>query len=125
MRVIAHSTQPLSNTQGSRQYDLFVDGKSFFVLPKVYEVGLKGSSSDVRIPGIISSMERGRLEQQAPARRVAAYSESGRNIVAPHSAEQVRRAICVCLVLNYVYLAPMVVLTLALIVILTFYFLYE
>jgi hypothetical protein len=88
MRVIAHSTQPLSNTQGSRQYDLFVDGKSFFVLPKVYEVGLKGSSSDVRIPGIISSMERGRLEQQAPARRVAAYSESGRNIVAPHSAEQ-------------------------------------
>ena len=42
IKVIAHASPPLSATPGFRQYDLFVDGQSFFNMPKVYELGIRG-----------------------------------------------------------------------------------
>jgi hypothetical protein len=51
LRLVVYSSQPMISHMGNRQYDLFIDGVSFFVLPKLYEVGLKGSVADNRIPG--------------------------------------------------------------------------
>ena len=42
VKVVAHASPPLSATPGFRQYDMFVDGQSFFTMPKVYELGIKG-----------------------------------------------------------------------------------
>lgn len=42
MKVVAHASPPLTATPGFRQYDLFIDGQSFFSLPKVYELGIRG-----------------------------------------------------------------------------------
>jgi len=90
LRIVVHSTLPMSNTQGVRQYDLFINGKSFFTMPKVYEIGLKGSASaaDARIPGVISDSQRGLLEQSSPSRTPMDYSGSGRAMVAPASAQE-------------------------------------
>jgi len=41
LKVIAHAAPALSGTPGFRQYDLIVDGQSFFLMPKVYELGIK------------------------------------------------------------------------------------
>lgn len=88
LRLVVHSTQPTSNVSGVRQYDLFINGKSIFLLPKVYEIGLKGSAQDRRTPGVLSDEDRGRLEQESPSRRSQSYSGSGRNLVAPSSESQ-------------------------------------
>jgi hypothetical protein len=66
LRIVAHSSQPMSGASGCRQYDLFIDGKSFFTLPKVYEVGLKGSFQDGRVPGVITKADRMKLEYNSP-----------------------------------------------------------
>lgn len=42
LKVVAHASPPLSATPGFRQYDLFIDGQSFFSMPKVYELGIRG-----------------------------------------------------------------------------------
>ena len=89
LRIIAHSIQQMSNVSGFRQYDLFIDGKSFFAMPKIYEIGLRGSTSERRKPGLISDAERARLALDSPTRRSLVYSESGRQLAAPNSAEEV------------------------------------
>jgi hypothetical protein len=43
LKVIAHATAPMSADPGFRQYDFFVDGRSFFTFPKVYRLGLSGT----------------------------------------------------------------------------------
>lgn len=89
LRLIAHSTQPMSNVSGVRQYELLINGKSFFNLPKVYEIGLKGSSAqDRRTPGVISDYEHQRGQDSA-TRTPLSYSGSGRNLVPPSSSSQV------------------------------------
>ena len=89
LKVVAHSTQPLSNVGTVRQYDLFINGRSFFTLPKVYEVGLKTTNTENRVPGVITSSDRQRLDAESPTRRSVTYSASGRNVVAPSTASQV------------------------------------
>lgn len=42
IKVVAHASPPLSAVPGFRQYDMFIDGQSFFTMPKVYELGIKG-----------------------------------------------------------------------------------
>jgi len=84
MRIVAYSTAPSYNTPGTRQYDLFIDGKSFFALPKVYEIGLRGTAAN-RIPGVITDSDRKVLSNE---RAVVSYSESGRDLVAPASAKE-------------------------------------
>lgn len=49
IKVVCHAAAPLTATPGFRQYDLFIDGQSFFIMPKVYELGIKGPNA--RVPG--------------------------------------------------------------------------
>lgn len=93
LKIVAHSTMPMSNRPGVRQYDLFIDGKSFFTLPKVYEIGLKGSVRDTRVPGVVADSQRSLMDasgnrSNTQSRSSMVYSESGRRLVAPASAEQ-------------------------------------
>ena len=55
LKVVAHAAPQVSATPGWRQYDLFIDGQSFFGMPKVYELGIKGPvASEARAPGVRS-----------------------------------------------------------------------
>lgn len=57
-KTICHATPPLSPQPGFRQYDLFIDGQSFFRMPKLFELGVKGvSAQDNRIPGQYNSYD--------------------------------------------------------------------
>lgn len=68
VKVVANATPSLGANPGSRQYDLFVDGQSFFNMPKMYELGLKGSmTAHDRVPGAI------------PSRNQTSSSSSARN----------------------------------------------
>jgi hypothetical protein len=42
LKVVCHAAAPMSPTPGFRQYDMFIDGQSFFTMPKVYELGIRG-----------------------------------------------------------------------------------
>ena len=44
LKVIAYATPPMNAGPGFRQYDFYVDGKSFFAFPKVYRLGLRGGA---------------------------------------------------------------------------------
>jgi len=58
LRVITKATPSIRATNTARQYDFFVDGQSFFILPKVFELGIKGPSDSFhRLPGIMSHMD--------------------------------------------------------------------
>jgi len=58
-KVTAYAAPPMSATVAYRQYDLFVDGMSYFRMPKVYELGVKGDHSAVaRQPGITAGDTR-------------------------------------------------------------------
>ena len=48
IKVLCHAAPPMSVEPGFRQYDLSIDGQSFFTMPKVFQVGIKGSNN---IPG--------------------------------------------------------------------------
>jgi len=52
IKVVCHAAAPLSPIPGFRQYDLYIDGQSFFTMPKVYELGIKGPiPPHARVPG--------------------------------------------------------------------------
>ena len=40
LKVVAHASAPVNVHPNFRQYDFFVDGMSFFSMPKVYRLGL-------------------------------------------------------------------------------------
>ena len=42
LKVACHAAAPMTANPNFRQYDLFIDGQSFFLMPKVYELGLRG-----------------------------------------------------------------------------------
>lgn len=44
LKVQCHAAAPMTANPNFRQYDLFIDGQSFFLMPKVYELGLRGGS---------------------------------------------------------------------------------
>lgn len=65
LKVVAHANPPLSATPSFRQYDFFVDGQSFFDMPKVYELGLRGApQAQSRVPG--NSFSYGDTARRAP-----------------------------------------------------------
>jgi len=43
LKVVAHGTTPMNAHPNFRQYEFFVDGMSFFTMPKVYRLGLTGA----------------------------------------------------------------------------------
>jgi len=78
IKVLAHASPPMSSAQinNFRQYDLFVDGQSFFTMPKAFELGLKGQpSAQARQPGDLrqykedSSYSSNRKNQDADLQR--------------------------------------------------------
>lgn len=42
-KVVCHAAPPMSVEPGFRQYDLLIDGLSFFTMPKVFQIGIKGA----------------------------------------------------------------------------------
>lgn len=53
LKVIAHVTTPMNAPPNFRQYDFFVDGMSFFSMPKVYRLGLTGADP-IHEPGALA-----------------------------------------------------------------------
>lgn len=45
LKVVAYAHPPMNVSPGFRQYDFYVDGMSFFSMPKVYRLGLSASAS--------------------------------------------------------------------------------
>lgn len=96
-RVCIHANPP--TTSGTRQYELYIDGRSFFTLPKVFELGVTGSS-DKRIPGVITQSQRNVLTPRSTSEGLSYDRKKGgyvETVVAPKSRdeedEDLRRAI--------------------------------
>ena len=51
IKVLCHAAPPLQATPGFRQYDLLIDGQSFFTMPKVFQLGVRGGSVPNQVPG--------------------------------------------------------------------------
>lgn len=94
LKVVAHATAPMSAEPGFRQYDFFVDGRSFFSFPKVYRLGLSGN----RTMSPDNNRERG--AQRGPAGSYPKIEHSGSSgrrgkesaiaqIEAPHNPDEV------------------------------------
>jgi len=89
LKVVAHATAPMSAEPGFRQYDFFVDGRSFFSFPKVYRLGLSGSktmSPDMRATATRSS---GRMAESSARRKVSNHGSGNiAAIEAPHNPDE-------------------------------------
>lgn len=91
LKVVAHATAPMSAEPGFRQYDFFVDGRSFFSFPKVYRLGLSGGRT-VSPDGRAFRSGAGRGVAESSGRRKS--SEIAR-IEAPHNPDEVSSYVCV------------------------------
>lgn len=70
IKVVCHASPPLSAPPGFRQYDLLIDGQSFFNMPKVYELGVRTSSNSYSGRGTGGAAPpRGDLARSAPNTR--------------------------------------------------------
>ena len=49
LKLIAHAAPPLFHTPGFRQFDLLLDGMSFFEMPKIYQLGATKPSAPVQM----------------------------------------------------------------------------
>ena len=54
LKVVAYAAAPLFPPPGFRQFDLFIDGLSYWEMPKMFELGLRGKP-DMRPPRVRSS----------------------------------------------------------------------
>eukprot|EP00559_Dactyliosolen_fragilissimus_P000953 CAMPEP_0184855456 /NCGR_PEP_ID=MMETSP0580-20130426/699_1 /TAXON_ID=1118495 /ORGANISM="Dactyliosolen fragilissimus" /LENGTH=374 /DNA_ID=CAMNT_0027349969 /DNA_START=167 /DNA_END=1291 /DNA_ORIENTATION=+ len=94
LRLFAQATPPMSGD--GRQYDLFIDGQSFFSMPKVYELGLKGPiTAHDRIPGVMTNAHDAPPTRQYDVTRGEYVSTGPRNV---HEEEaDLKRAIAASL----------------------------
>jgi hypothetical protein len=69
VKIVAHSTLALFNTTpGFRQFELFLDGMSYFSMPKIYELGLKPANGQYDIVQSKGNSEYYRLQdKQGPS----------------------------------------------------------
>uniref|UniRef100_A0A7S2RZE9 Uncharacterized protein n=1 Tax=Eucampia antarctica TaxID=49252 RepID=A0A7S2RZE9_9STRA len=76
MKIICHASPPINVQPGFRQYDFYVDGQSFFSMPKVYRLGLNVNVTSASAPGAAVSrgVEAGALALATSSRRTAEYS---------------------------------------------------
>ena len=84
LKVIAHATAPMSADPGFRQYDFFVDGRSFFTFPKVYRLGLSGSRTVSPREGGQRSSSGNRMAESSSRRK----SSSIAAIETPHNRDE-------------------------------------
>lgn len=83
LKVVAHATAPMSAEPGFRQYDFFVDGRSFFSFPKVYRLGLTGNKT--MSPDSRSS--RSGMAESSGRRRASGKNDIAQ-IEAPHNPDE-------------------------------------
>ena len=86
LKVVAHATTPMTVEPGFRQYDFFVDGRSFFSFPKVYRLGLTAGAGkmDARSPrGVGAGLAESSGRMSGPPKSLA-------QIEAPHNPDEVR-----------------------------------
>jgi len=81
LKIVAHAAPPMAMTPGFRQYDFFVNGQSFFSMPKLYRLGL--APGDPRAVASPSS-------PAALAERGNRYSERENiaEVEAPHNPDE-------------------------------------
>lgn len=83
-KTICHATPPLSPQPGFRQYDLFIDGQTFFRMPKVFELGVRGvSAQDNRIPGQYNSYNEEQGYNNNPRSAYGGYPSSSEPSIRP------------------------------------------
>ena len=100
LKVTAHANAPINAHPNFRQYDFFVDGMSFFSMPKVYRLGLTDSApiyesgalaiaQSSRVPGSYAGQgvggdSYGARTHSAPAQKKSLIAE----IETPHNADE-------------------------------------
>lgn len=93
LKVVAHATAPMTAEPGFRQYDFFVDGRSFFTFPKVYRLGLTSGRQQGQGQGQAAYGGGGNSSPPPPRGAVGSTrrSESGdiAQIEAPHNPDEV------------------------------------
>ena len=48
LKIVAYAAPPVRNRPGFRQFELFLDGLSYFTFPRIYELGTKAGGAHVR-----------------------------------------------------------------------------
>ena len=48
LKIVAYAAPPVRNRPGFRQFELFLDGMSYFTFPRIYELGTKAGGAYVR-----------------------------------------------------------------------------
>ena len=48
LKIVAYAAPPVRSRPNSKQFELFLDGMSFFTFPKIYELGIKAGGSHAR-----------------------------------------------------------------------------
>jgi hypothetical protein len=90
IKLMCHAAPPMTAQPGFRQYDLSIDGQSFFTMPKVFQLGVRGAVANAMPGGY-------RAANTNYASPVAATRTSSLRGEAPYTREQeeldLRRAI--------------------------------
>lgn len=86
LKVIAYATPPMNAGPGFRQYDFYVDGKSFFAFPKVYRLGLRGGGGGGGAGGPPSAALASQRYTNGPPRNGSDHNIAA--IEAPHNANE-------------------------------------
>mmetsp|Transcript_16211 Transcript_16211/g.22613 ORF Transcript_16211/g.22613 Transcript_16211/m.22613 type:complete len:562 (-) Transcript_16211:302-1987(-) len=75
IKVVAHASPPMQPTPGFHQYNLLVDGQSFFSMPKLYELGVKGPiQAEARVPGVAVGQSSSLNKEEEDLQRAIALS---------------------------------------------------
>lgn len=79
LKVAAHANPPLNAHPNFRQYDFFVDGMSFFSMPKVYRLGLT-DSTPIQDNGALALAHSSRVSGGYGNYSVGAYGQPSRPV---------------------------------------------
>jgi len=99
LKVVAHATAPMSAEPGFRQYDFFVDGRSFFSFPKVYRLGLTGSKTMSPDSNRVGGGRSGTMAESSARRR----SDNIVNVETPHNADEVSIILFIYFLMGFIY----------------------
>lgn len=103
LKVVAHASPPLNVPPGFRQYDLFIDGQTFFSMPKVFELGIRGGPTSPTVgpryagaPDYAAPPAIG-YNNYSSSRGVGGYASAAAPRSASQEEEDLKRAIAVSL----------------------------
>lgn len=96
IKLIAHAAQPLRPIPGFRQFDLHLDGLSYFDMPKIYELGIKTnqvvptSARSFAEPSTYNNYSLPEYERQPDYARPRHYDDERRAFAHPVAKENVK-----------------------------------